>query len=57
VKIAWSLGVWIFYAAILIARHLGTTAPRAIATLCVLAFSAALTVLWGITFLWQTNTL
>jgi ABC-type uncharacterized transport system permease subunit len=57
VKIAWSLGVWIFYAAILIARHLGTTAPRAIASLCVLAFSAALTVLWGITFLWQTKTL
>ena len=30
-KVAWSLGVWIFYAAILLARHLGTTAPRRIA--------------------------
>jgi ABC-type uncharacterized transport system permease subunit len=51
VKIAWSLGVWVFYAAILLARHLGRTAPRRIATLCVLAFSTALTLLWGITFL------
>jgi len=57
VKVAWSLGVWIFYAAILLARHLGTTAPRRIAALCVLAFSAALTLLWGITFLSQTHTL
>lgn len=57
VKIAWSLGVWIFYAAILLARHLGTTAPRSIAVLCVLAFSAALTLLWGITFLSQRHSL
>ncbi|MGB8343028.1 MAG: cytochrome c biogenesis protein CcsA [Chthoniobacterales bacterium] len=57
VKIAWSLGVWIFYAAILFARHLGTTAPRLIATLCVVAFSAALTLLWGITFLSQNHSL
>jgi ABC-type uncharacterized transport system permease subunit len=57
VKIAWSLGVWIFYAAILLARHLGTTAPRFIAALCVVAFSAALTLLWGITFLSQYHSL
>ena len=57
VKVAWSLGVWIFYAAILLARHLGTTAPRRIAALCVVAFSAALTLLWGITFLSQTPSL
>jgi ABC-type uncharacterized transport system permease subunit len=57
VKIAWSFGVWLFYAGILFARHLGTTAPRSIAALCVLAFSAALTLLWGITFLSQTHTL
>jgi len=56
VKVAWSLGVWIFYAAILLARHLGRTAPRRIAALCVVAFSAALTLLWGITFLSQTHT-
>ena len=55
VKVAWSLGVWIFYAAILLARHLGRTAPRRIAALCVLAFSAALTLLWGITFLSQNH--
>src|SRR4030095_8489730 len=30
VKVAWSLGVWVFYAAILLARHLGTTAPRSL---------------------------
>ncbi|HEY1583316.1 MAG TPA: cytochrome c biogenesis protein CcsA [Chthoniobacterales bacterium] len=57
VKIAWSLGVWLFYAAILLARHLGTTAPRSIAALCVVAFSAALTLLWGITFLSQMHSL
>ncbi len=54
-KVAWSLGVWLFYAAILVARHLGTTAPRRIAALCVVAFSGALTLLWGITFLSQTQ--
>jgi HemX protein len=47
---AWSFGVWVFYAAILVARHLRSTAPRAIATLCIVAFSAALTLLWGISF-------
>ncbi|MGI8891803.1 MAG: cytochrome C assembly family protein [Chthoniobacterales bacterium] len=50
-KIVWSFGVWLFYAALLLAGHLGKTAPRRIATLCVLGFSAALTLLWGITFL------
>ena len=55
-KVAWSLGVWFFYAAILLARHLRRTAPRRIAALCVLAFSAALTLLWGITFLSQNQT-
>lgn len=57
VKIAWSLGVWVFYAAILLARHLGTTAPRFIAALCILAFSAALTLLWATTFLSQDHSL
>lgn len=56
VKVAWSLCVWILYAAILLARHLGRTAPRRIAALCVFAFSAALTLLWGITFLSQNHT-
>jgi len=56
VKIAWSIAVWVLYAAILLARHLGRTAPRRIAALCVIAFSAALTLLWGITFLSQSHT-
>lgn len=56
-KVAWSLGVWIFYGAILLARHLGTTAPRRIAALCVVAFSGALTLLWGITFLSQAHSM
>ena len=55
--IAWSLGVWVFYAAILIARHLRSIAPRAIATLCIVAFSAALTLLWGITFVSRAHSL
>ncbi len=55
-KIVWSFGVWLFYAALLLAGRLGTTAPRRIATLCVLGFSAALTLLWGITFLAQGRT-
>ncbi|HEY1771208.1 MAG TPA: cytochrome c biogenesis protein CcsA [Chthoniobacterales bacterium] len=57
VQVAFSLGVWIFYAAILLARHLGKTAPRRIAALCVVAFSAALSLLWGITFLSQTRSM
>ncbi|MEO5753081.1 MAG: cytochrome c biogenesis protein CcsA [Chthoniobacterales bacterium] len=56
-KILWSFGVWIFYAAILLARHLGKTTPRRVAALCVIGFSAALTLLWGITFLSQTGSL
>ena len=56
-RVAWSLGVWGFYAAILLARHLRTTAPRRIAVLCVIAFSGALTLLWGITFLSQVRSM
>jgi len=56
VKIAWSIAVWILYAAILLARHLRRMAPRRIAALCVIAFSAALTLLWGITFISQSHT-
>jgi ABC-type uncharacterized transport system permease subunit len=50
VKIAWAIAVWIFYAAILQGRHLRKLAPRRVAALCVFAFSAAITLLWGITF-------
>jgi ABC-type uncharacterized transport system permease subunit len=54
---AWSLGVWVFYAVILFVRHLRSTAPRAIAALCIVAFSAALTLLWGITFIARPHSL
>jgi HemX protein len=53
VKMIWAIGVWIFYAAILQARHLRRLAPKRIAALCVVAFSVAVSVLWGITFVSQ----
>lgn len=56
-KIAWAVGVWLFYAAILFARHLHRLAPKRVAALCVVAFSVALTLLWGITFVSQTRSL
>jgi HemX protein len=42
--------VWLLYAAILQGRYRRKLAPRWIAALCVIGFSAALTLLWGITF-------
>jgi len=52
-KIIWAIGVWILYAAILQARHLRRLAPKRIAALCVFGFSAAVSILWGITFVSQ----
>jgi ABC-type uncharacterized transport system permease subunit len=52
-KMMWSIGVWILYAAILLARHGRQLAPKRIAVLCVIAFSAAVSILWGITFVSQ----
>jgi HemX protein len=49
-KMAFAIGVWVFYAIILNARHLLRFTPRQVAALCVIAFSAAVSVLWGITF-------
>src|SRR3954468_22656125 len=45
-----AIGVWLLYGAILQARHLRWLAPRRVAALCIIGFSAALTLLWGITF-------
>jgi len=45
-----AIGVWILYAAILEGRHLRRLAPKRVAALCIVGFSAALTLLWGITF-------
>jgi HemX protein len=53
VKMICAFVVWIFYGAILQGRHLHRLAPKRIATLCVLAFSAAVSVLWAINFVSQ----
>jgi ABC-type uncharacterized transport system permease subunit len=50
VQVVAAIGVWLLYAAILQARHLRWLAPKRVAALCIVGFSAALTLLWGITF-------
>jgi len=50
IQIVCAFAVWILYAAILQGRHLRRLAPRRVAALCIVGFSAALTLLWGITF-------
>src|SRR3984893_3291398 len=50
VKVICAFGVWLFYGAILQGRHLRWFAPKRVAALCVLAFSAAISVLWAINF-------
>lgn len=52
-KMTCAIGVWILYGAILQGRHFLRLAPRHVAILCVFAFSAAVAVLWGITFVAQ----
>jgi HemX protein len=53
VKMACAIAVWFIYAAILQGPHLFRLKPRHVAVLCVFAFSAAVSVLWGITFVSQ----
>jgi len=55
VKMICAFGVWVFYGAILQGRYFHRVAPRRIATLCILAFSAAVSVLWAINFVAQTR--
>lgn len=55
-QIICAIGVWILYALILQGRYLRWFAPKRVAALCVVGFSAALTLLWGITFTTQTHT-
>jgi ABC-type uncharacterized transport system permease subunit len=50
-----AIGVWLLYAAILQGRHLRWLGPRRVAALCIIGFSAALTLLWGITFTAELN--
>jgi ABC-type uncharacterized transport system permease subunit len=50
VQIVCAIAVWILYGAILQGRHLRWLAPKRVAALCIIGFSVALTLLWGITF-------
>lgn len=51
-----AIGVWLLYATILQGWHFRRIAPKQIAALCIVGFSVALTLLWGITFSAQTHT-
>jgi ABC-type uncharacterized transport system permease subunit len=53
VKMICAFAVWLLYGAILQGRHFFRLAPRHVAALCVVAFTAAVSVLWGITFVSQ----
>jgi ABC-type uncharacterized transport system permease subunit len=50
VKMACAIAIWCFYAVILQGPHFFRLTPKHVAALCVVAFSAAVSVLWGITF-------
>lgn len=50
-----AIGVWILYAAILQGRYSRWFAPKRIAALCIIGFTAALTLLWGISFSAQVH--
>ncbi len=56
-QIICAIGVWILYALILQGRYLRWFAPKRVAALCIVAFSAALTLLWGIEFTAQMHSL
>lgn len=51
IKIAWSLAVWLTYAAIMQAGWWRKLSPRRVAIASVLAFSLTLSTLWGLTFI------
>jgi HemX protein len=55
VQVVCAFGVWLLYGAILQGRHLCRLAPKHVAALCIVGFSAALTLLWGITFTAQMH--
>ncbi len=57
VQLVAAIGVWLLYAAILQGRHLRRLAPKRVATLCILGFTVALTLLWGIGFSAQAHSL
>jgi HemX protein len=55
VQVVAAVGVWLLYAAILQGRYFRRIAPKQVAALCIIGFSVALTLLWGITFSAQTH--
>jgi HemX protein len=55
IQVVCAIGVWVLYASILQGRHLQRLAPKHVAALSIVGFSAALTLLWGITFTAQTT--
>jgi ABC-type uncharacterized transport system permease subunit len=57
VQVVCAFGVWLLYGAILQGRHFRRLAPKHVAALCIIGFSAALTLLWGITFTAQAQPL
>jgi HemX protein len=52
-KMVLAFAIWGLYGAILQGRHLHRLAPKRVAILCVVAFSLAVSLLWGITFVSQ----
>ena len=54
-KMICAFAVWIFYGTILQGRHFHRLAPKRIAALCILAFTAAISVLWAINFVSETR--
>src|SRR5262249_49423054 len=50
IQVVAAVALWLLYAAILQARHLKWLAPKRVAASCISSFSAALALLWGITF-------
>ncbi len=57
VKMLCACAVWILYAVILVGRHLRRLTPKRVAALCIVAFTAAVSVLWGISFAPQNSPL
>lgn len=55
VKMICAAAVWLFYAVLLYARHLHRLAPKRLASLSVVAFAAAVSVLWAISFTAHTE--
>jgi ABC-type uncharacterized transport system permease subunit len=55
-QIIGAIAVWVLYGLILQGRYLRWFAPKRVAALCIIGFSAALTLLWGITFTAQSHT-